>query len=76
MKAKPSIRIIKREERERQKESADAALAHEEAAGDSARDISKTVASWVREFRQRQQPQSKTALTNLFQDAAILSTEA
>ncbi len=76
MKTKPSIRIIRREVRERRKKSADTALTEEEAAGTSARDLSQTVASWVREFRQSQQAQSKHAIKNLFRDAAILSTEA
>ncbi|MGH9941034.1 MAG: hypothetical protein ACRD9R_01595 [Pyrinomonadaceae bacterium] len=76
MKVKPSIKIIRREVRERREKSADAALATKEATNDSARDASNTVATWVREFRQSQQAQSKSAIKNLFRDAAMLSGEA
>ncbi len=74
MKVKPSIRIIRREVRERRNKSADAASAHKQATGDSARDISNTVALWVRELRQSQQAHAKTAFTNLFRDAAMSPT--
>jgi hypothetical protein len=76
MKAKPSVKVIKREERARQKESADAALASGETAGASAPDIGNTVTSWVREFRQRQREQSKTAFAKLFREAARLPAKA
>lgn len=76
MKVKPSIKIIKREVRERREQSAVAASAHMKVTGVDAHDIKNTVASWVREFRQNQQTQSKTAIKNLFRDAALLSAEA
>jgi hypothetical protein len=77
MKRKLAIKIVKREELERREESAAAAGARGRAAGASARDTGHTVAAWVSEFRRRQRPQSKIAITvRLFRDAVSGPAEA
>ena len=59
---KKSIKVIKREERNKRKPNARAAR---ENARKAATDMVTTVSSWVSEFQQKQRGETSTAIENL-----------
>ncbi|HEX8187426.1 MAG TPA: hypothetical protein VF586_03680 [Pyrinomonadaceae bacterium] len=69
MQKKTPIKIIKRDERNRQQQSAAAeAVAERPSAKEAARDMVATVSQWVNEFHQKRRSETAQAIKTLFAD--------
>jgi hypothetical protein len=69
MATKPRIKIIKREERNRQ-EHPEQAEPKRPTAQETARDMVSTVTNWVTEFQQKRRTETSRALKTLFPEPA------
>lgn len=65
MSKKTPIKIIKRDERNRQENNASSKTARP-SAQETVRDMASTVANWVSEFQQKRRTETTRALKNLF----------
>jgi hypothetical protein len=72
---KPSIKIIKREERETASRAAPLRTDKKNSSGDSRGKPTSTVAGWVREFQHRRKAEQKRAVTVLREELAPLSED-
>jgi hypothetical protein len=68
MTTKAPIRVIKRNERNRDKSVAVGKNAVKKTAQETARDMVATVSDWVNEFQQKRRTETKQAIQNLFPD--------
>lgn len=68
MTKKTPIRIIKRDERNRQENSAEQPTAARKSAQEAARDMVSTVTNWVNEFQQKRRTETTRAINTLFQE--------
>jgi hypothetical protein len=75
MATKPTIKIIKRKEREAQVAAPEEA-AVKKSAPEAARDMVATVSEWVSEFQQRRRDETTQALKMLTTNTAPRLTEA
>lgn len=70
MKKKIPIKIIKRDERNRQQQHAtDEVVAERKSAQEAARDMVATVTQWVNEFQQKRRTETAQAIKTLLSDA-------
>jgi hypothetical protein len=69
MTKKTPIKVIKRDERNRQEKSAERSKTTRETAQDTARDMVANVTNWVNEFQQKRRAETSQALKTLFPDA-------
>jgi hypothetical protein len=74
MKAKQTIKVIKRGERV--SPQAVESEAPKKSPQESARDMVATVSSWVNDFQQRRRTETAQAIKTLFADTAARPTEA
>lgn len=68
MTTKAPIKIIKRNERNREKTVAEGENAVKKTAQETARDMVATVTDWVNEFQQKRRTGTEQAIRNLFPD--------
>lgn len=68
MTKKTPIKIIKREERNRQETAAEQPKVVRKSAQETARDMVETVSNWVNEFQQKRRTETSRALQTLFPD--------
>ncbi|MBD0325528.1 MAG: hypothetical protein ICV68_03815 [Pyrinomonadaceae bacterium] len=66
---KTPIKVIKRDERNRQEKTEANAKAARPSAQETVRDMASTVANWVSEFQQKRRTETTRAIKNLFPDA-------
>jgi formylglycine-generating enzyme required for sulfatase activity len=66
MNKKTPIKIIKREERNKQEKSAERGKPARTAAQETARDMVANVTNWVNEFQQKRRAETSQALNKLF----------
>ena len=69
MKNKTPIKVIKREERNRPKQTADEAKAERKSPQETARDMVANVTQWVNEFQQKRRAETAHAFKTLLGDA-------
>ncbi|HEX8001024.1 MAG TPA: hypothetical protein VF528_21760 [Pyrinomonadaceae bacterium] len=65
---KTPIKVIKRDERNRQESAEASAKAARPSAQETVRDMASTVANWVSEFQQKRRTETTRAIKNLFPD--------
>lgn len=68
MSQKTTIKIIKRDERNRQENSNTSSKTARPSAQETVRDMASTVANWVSEFQQKRRTETSRAIKNLFPD--------
>jgi hypothetical protein len=68
MTKKTPIKIIKREERNRQETAAEQPEVVRKSAQETARDMVETVTNWVNEFQQKRRTETSRAIQTLFPD--------
>jgi hypothetical protein len=66
MTKKTPIKIIKRDERNRQENSSEKAKPARKSAQDAAREMVNTVTTWVNEFQQKRRTETSRAVQKLF----------
>jgi hypothetical protein len=66
MQTKTPIKVIKRDERNRQEPVAESATNNKRTAQETARDMVATVSNWVNEFQQKRRTETKQAIKSLF----------
>ena len=76
MKKKTPIKVIKREERNRQQAASESAAPERKTAQETAREMVATVTGWVAEFQQQRRAETRQALKTLFRDNAPQPGEA
>ncbi|HEX8852079.1 MAG TPA: hypothetical protein VF754_01255 [Pyrinomonadaceae bacterium] len=77
MQKKIPIKIIKRDERNRQQKSAAAEpVAERTSAKEAARDMVATVSQWVNEFQQKRRSETAQAIKTLFTDQTPQTSKA
>jgi hypothetical protein len=69
MAKKTPIKIIKRDERNRQETTQASNKTARPSAQETVRDMASTVANWVSEFQQKRRTETSRAIKNLFPDA-------
>jgi hypothetical protein len=70
MKKKTPIKIIKRDERNRQAQPAAEEVVPKKSTQETARDIVATVSQWVNEFQQKRRIETAQAIKTLLNDTA------
>ena len=75
MQKKIPIKVIKREERNRQQQTA-AEVAERPTAKETARDMVATVSQWVNEFQQKRRSETAQAIKTLFPDTTPQTSKA
>ena len=73
MKTKTPIKVIKREERNRQEKPA---VEVKKTTQEAARDVVATVSEWVNEFQQKRRMETAQAIKTLFTDATPQASKA
>lgn len=68
MQKKTPIKIIKRDERNRQPQPAATEVVERKSAQEAARDMVATVSQWVNEFQQKRRSETAQAIKTLFTD--------
>lgn len=77
MNKKTPIRIIKRDERNRQQQpAADEAATERKSTQETAREMVATVTQWVNEFQQKRRIETARAIKTLLSDAAPQTSKA
>ncbi len=77
MQKKIPIKVIKRDERNRQRQPAAAEPAAERtSAKEAARDMVATVSQWVNEFQQKRRSETAQAIKTLFADTTPQTSKA
>jgi uncharacterized membrane-anchored protein len=76
MKKKTPIKIIKREERNRQAQPAVEEAAPKKSTQETARDMVATVTQWVNEFQQKRRMETAQAIKTLLTDTAPQTSKA
>ena len=76
MKAKTPIKIIKRDERNRQEKPADEATAERKTPQEAARDIVATVSGWVSDLQHKRRVETARAIKTLFSDSSPQTSKA
>lgn len=68
MNTRTPIKVIKRDERDRQEHLTEEAKTTKEDAQQTPRDIVTNVTNWVNEFQQKRRSETTTAFKNLFRE--------
>ena len=77
MQKKTPIKIIKRDERNRQQQPAAAqSVAERPSAKEAARDMVANVSQWVNEFQQKRRSETAQAIKTLFADSTPQTSKA
>lgn len=76
MKAKTPIKIIKRDERNRQEKPVDEAVVDRKSPKEAARDIVATVSGWVNEFQHKRRVETARAIKTLLNDTTPQTSKA
>lgn len=77
MQKKTPIKVIKRDERNRQQQSAAAEpVAERPSAKEAARDMVANVSQWVNEFQQKRRSETAQAIKTLFADPTPQTSKA
>jgi uncharacterized membrane-anchored protein len=76
MKKKTPIKIIKREERNRQPQPAVEEVVPKKTTQEAARDMVATVTQWVNEFQQKRRIETAQAIKTLLNDTAPQTSKA
>jgi len=77
MQKKTPIKVIKRDERNRQQQPAAAPeVAERTSAKEAARDMVATVSQWVNEFQQKRRSETAKAIKTLFTDPTPQTSKA
>lgn len=77
MQKKTPIKVIKRDERNRQQQSAAAeAVAERKTPQEAARDMVANVSQWVNEFQQKRRSETAQAIKTLFADPTPQTSKA
>ena len=76
MQKKIPIKVIKRDERNRQQQPAAEPVAERTSAKEAARDMVATVSQWVNEFQQKRRSETAQAIKTLFADATPQTSKA
>jgi hypothetical protein len=76
MKKKIPIRVIKREERSRQKAATEEAVPERKSAQEAAREMVANVTQWVNEFQQKRRSETTRAIKTLFTDRTPQTSKA
>ena len=76
MKAKTPIKIIKRDERNRQEKPVVEETANRKTPQEAARDIVATVSGWVNEFQIKRRVETARAIKTLFNDTTPQTSKA
>jgi hypothetical protein len=76
MQKKIPIKVIKREERNRQQQSAAEVAPERKTAQEAARDMVATVSQWVNEFQQKRRAETAQAIKTLLNDATPQTSKA
>ena len=76
MKAKTPIKIIKRDERNRQEKPAEEAVANRKSAQEAARDIVATVSGWVNELQHKRRIETARAIKTLLAETTPQTSKA
>ena len=76
MQKKTPIKIIKRDERNRQQQPAAVAATERPSAKEAARDMVATVSQWVNEFQQKRRSETAQAIKTLFADQTPQTSKA
>jgi hypothetical protein len=69
MSKKNPIKIIKRDERNRQEKTEASGKPARQSAQETVRDMASTVANWVSEFQQKRRTETTRAIKNLFPES-------
>jgi hypothetical protein len=69
MKTKTPIKVIKREERNRQRQATKEVKSERKSPQEAARDMVSTVSQWVSEFQQKRRAETAQAFKTLLGDA-------
>jgi hypothetical protein len=76
MKKKTPIKVIKRDERNRQPKATEEVVTERKTAQETARDMVATVSQWVNEFQQKRRSETAQAIKTLFADATPQTSKA
>ena len=76
MQKKTPIKIIKRDERNRQQQPAAEVVIERPSAKETARDMVATVSQWVNEFQQKRRSETAQAIKTLFTDPTPQTSKA
>ncbi len=76
MQKKTPIKVIKRDERNRQQQPAAAAVTERTTAKEAARDMVATVSQWVNEFQHKRRSETAQAIKTLFTDPTPQTSKA
>ena len=76
MKKKTPIKVIKRDERNRQPKPAEEVAAERKSAQEAARDMVATVTQWVNEFQQKRRSETAQAIKTLLSDPTPQTSKA
>jgi len=76
MKKKTPIKVIKRDERNRQQAATEEAAPERKTAQETAREMVATVTQWVNEFQQKRRSETAQAIKTLLTDATPQTSKA
>lgn len=76
MKKKTPIKIIKRDERNRQQQATEVVAPERKSTQEAARDMVATVSQWVNEFHQKRRSETANAIKTLFTDPTPQTSKA
>ena len=76
MKKKTPIKVIKRDERNRQQAATEEAAPERKTAQEAARDMVATVTQWVNEFQQKRRVETTRAIKTLLSDGTPQTSKA
>ena len=76
MKTKTQIKVIKRDERNRQQQQVVEEPAPKKTTQETARDMVATVTQWVNEFQQKRRSETAQAIKTLFSDPTPQTSKA
>ncbi len=76
MKKKTTIKIIKRDERNRQQQVTEEVVPERKTTQETAREMVATVSQWVNEFQQKRRTETAQAIKTLFTDPTPQTSKA
>jgi hypothetical protein len=76
MQKKTPIKVIKRDERNRQQQSVNEVVPERKTTQEAARDMVATVSQWVNEFQQKRRSETAKAIKTLFTDPTPQTSKA
>jgi hypothetical protein len=76
MKKKTPIKVIKRDERNRQSRATEEAAPERKSTQETAREMVATVSQWVNEFQQKRRTETANAIKTLFTDPTPQASKA